>query len=119
MKDLALDLDTHDLSLVNYDLGLVDGLDHVRQNLKIRLLFIFAEWFLDSTQGIRYYDLIAVKNPDMAIVDSIFKATILETLEVISLTEYTSDFDARARQFTMSFTAKTIYGDVTLTIGAP
>jgi hypothetical protein len=119
MKDLLLDVYTHDLTLVNYDLAIVDGIDHVRQHLKIRLLFMFGEWFLDSTQGIRYYDLIAVKNPDMALVDSIIKATILETPEVTGLTEYSSEYDPRARRFSVTFTAKTSSGNITLTIGAP
>jgi len=117
MKDLMLDIDTHDLLLTDGDLGLVDGVDAVRQHLKIRLLFVHSEWFLDGTQGIRVYDFIAIKNPNIDIVDGIIKATIQETPKVIDIAEYSSEYDAAQRKFSVNFLARTADGDVTLNTG--
>jgi hypothetical protein len=119
MRDLLLDIDTHDLEIDNYDLAIVDGADRVKQHLKIRLLFFFNEWYLDGTQGIRYYDFVAVKNPDMAIIDGIIKATIAETPDVLEILEYQSEYDVSLRSLTVTFTANTTYGIIELETGVP
>mgnify|MGYP000366939685 CR=1 FL=1 len=119
MRDLLLDIDTHDLKTDNYDISIVDGADSVKQHLKIRLLFFFNEWFLDGTQGIRYYDFIAVKNPDMAIIDGIIKATIAETPGVLEILEYQSEYNISLRSLTITFAVNTIYGIVGLETGVP
>lgn len=114
MKDLKLDVATHDLVVEDFDLGLVSEIDHVRQHIKTRLLFIYEEWFLDATQGVKYYDLVTVKNPNVPLIDSILKATIRETPDVNEILEYTSDFDASTRRFTVSFKVDTTYGPIIL-----
>lgn len=118
MKDIKLSTSSHDLLIVNYDLVLVDGVDQVLQSIKMRLLFFAEEWFLDTSRGMPYFDTIGTKNPDMAIVDSIFKSTIVETIGVTNLVEYLSDFNKTERKLTISFKVETIYGaSSTITIG--
>lgn len=115
MKDLRLDTPRHDLEITNYDLSFVEDIDRVRQNLRIRLWFFFEEWFLDTTYGVKYYQLILVKNPNLTTVSSALKATILETEDVVSLLEYTQSFDLVTRKLTVTFTVNTTFGTLRLT----
>lgn len=116
MKDLKLDTNIHELVIENYDLVLIDKLEQVQQNIKIRLLFLYNEWFLDTTKGLPYFDNIMVKNPQLSIIDTIIKSTILETDNVIDLLEYQSSFDNAQRLLTVSFKALTAFGETELEI---
>jgi hypothetical protein len=49
--DLKLDKQTHDLVIEGGDLVFVDGAEDVVQSIKIRLLTLAGEWFLDDTIG--------------------------------------------------------------------
>jgi len=120
MIDLALDTVTHDLVVTNYDLQMVDGVDQIVQSVKMRLLTIFDEWFLDSSQGIQYFSVVCTKNPDLSLIDSIMKATIVETTGVNELLMYSSVLDKPNRQLTISFQVNTTYGiSTTISLGVP
>jgi hypothetical protein len=110
MIDLLLDTTTHDLYYANYDLATVEGIDYVRQKLKIRLQFFYGEWFLDNTEGVKLFDNVFVKNPNLRLVASLFKTVILETRGVLSLIEYTQVFDKALRKLTITFRVNTRYG---------
>jgi hypothetical protein len=119
MIDLFLDLVEHDLVVANYDLVLVADADQVRQATKMRLLTIFSEWFLDTRVGIRYFDVVCTKNPDLSLIDSIMKATIIETPGIRELLSYSSEIDRARRTLTISFEANTTYGNINLSLGVP
>lgn len=119
MKDLLLSVETHDLVIEGFDLGFATEIDHVRQHIKTRLLFIYEEWFLDSVQGVKYYELITVKNPNLPLIDSLLKATIRETPDVNEILEYTSSFDRAARRLTVSFKVDTTYGPISISEAVP
>lgn len=120
MIDLKLDTVTHDLVVTAYDLTFVDELDQIVQAIKMRLLTIFDEWFLDSRQGIRYFDIVCTKNPNLSLIDSIMKATIVDTAGVNELVSYTSELDKINRSLSITFQVNTIYGlAVTTTLGVP
>jgi hypothetical protein len=110
LMDLAVDLLTHDLSIENFDLELRQDIDRVRHSLKIRLWFFKAEWFLDTTYGVPFYEDILVKNPNVPNIDNIIKATILDTADVNAILAYTSNFDNATRKLTVTFTVDTTFG---------
>jgi len=112
--DLLLNEDTHDLEVANYDLSIVDGLEQIRQKLSIRLKFFYGEWFLDTTSGAKLYDTVFVKNPNLKLVASMYKATILETPGVKSIMEYNQTYSASTRSLSVSFKVNTIYGELTV-----
>lgn len=114
--DLKLDTDYHDLDIVNYDLALVDGIDQVRQKLEARLQFFFGEWFLDNTQGVKLYETVFVKNPDLGLIASTFKSAILETRDVRNIIEYDQVYDPKLRKLEISFKVDTSYGIVETTV---
>ena len=115
MKDLKLDVERHDLLVEDFDLSLVTDLERVRQNLNIRLWFFFREWFLDGTAGVRFYEYIMLKNPNLVTVASLVKATIIDTKDVFSILEYDQSFDAVSRKLTVNFTVNTTFGQLTFT----
>lgn len=106
MIDLTLDLTRHDLKIENYDLSLITGVDRVKQTLKTRLWFFKGEWFLDTSAGLDYYGYINVKNPNLDIVASVIKATILDTKGVEELLEYSQEYDSQARSLEVNFSVK-------------
>ena len=121
MKDIALvndptAADNHDLLIENYDLQFVDQLDAVQQNLTIRMQFFWSEWFLDTGAGIKFYDFVFIKNPDMTTISSIMKATILETPNVNEIIEYSQDYNAEQRKLVITYKVNTTFGLLTDTV---
>jgi len=112
--DLRLDYDTHDLVIMQYDLKLQTGTDLMRQRLKQSLLFFMGEWYLDTTDGVPYYQEILKKGPDQITVESVLKAAIVETPEVIKLLSFSPEYDNARRLYSLSFSVSTVYGNVTL-----
>ena len=100
----------HDLDISNYDLQLVSGIDQVRQKIECRLQFFFGEWFLDNTQGVKLYETVFVKNPNLSLIASTFRAAILETKDVKSIIEYNQEYDPKLRKLEVSFKVNTKYG---------
>lgn len=85
--DLKLD-SSHDLAIENFDLVLVSGVDQVIQKIGIRLKFFLGEWFLDISVGLPYYSNVLKKDFDVGLLESSFKAQILGTPGVDSLSEF-------------------------------
>lgn len=112
MKDLKLNTSTHDIAIEDSDLQLVDLLDFYAQKVKIVLWFFLAEWFLDTTQGINYFGQVFKKNPNLTLIDSLFKIAILEIDGFIELLEYDSDFDIPLRKLEVNFRADTDAGEL-------
>lgn len=104
---------THDLCNEYFELMLIDGVDQVRQKIKIRLQFFLGEWYLDTTVGTRYYEDVLVKNPPLSKLQSLFKAVIAETPGVTALTAFDLVFDVKNRSASITFTAQTLYGTLT------
>jgi hypothetical protein len=114
MIDEALDTTTHDMTYDGVNQSVVSDRDQVKQNIKIRLLLIQGEWFLNSQIGLPLFSKILVKNPDFSAIDVMIKATIVDTPEVTGLIAYSSMFNKTARRLSVSFQASTIYGNVTI-----
>ena len=106
MTDIALDLDTGDIDLVDGSVYLTTGIESVRQSLIQRIRLFRGEWFLDLSEGVPYYEDILKKKPDIYVVDAAFKATILETPGVIELVEYELDYSKVDRTLSLSFKAR-------------
>lgn len=79
----------------------VRGVEAIRLRILARLRFFKREWFLDLRQGMPYYEAVFVKNPDIGLVQSIFRRAILSTPGVLSIARMTTNFDRLARVFTI------------------
>ena len=59
--DLALDAKTHDIVVTaDSDVFFIDNAERVAQQIKIQLLTMLGEWFLDITHGVPYLEYILV-----------------------------------------------------------
>ncbi len=106
MANLLLTL-AGDLDFSNGGLQIVEGPDEIAQKLFTRLQFFLGEWFLDQRQGIPYYEKILIKNPDLVIIQAIFREAILETPGVTSLLDVIqTDLETATRKLSVRFAAQ-------------
>ncbi len=110
MADLRLNANL-DLDLTDDRLSIVEGADAVAQKVGIRLRFFRGEWLLDTRIGLPYYQEVFVKNPDLTIVNSLFRRAILTTPGITELTSYDLDIDPRTRVARLSFQARADNGE--------
>ena len=110
MKDIQLDHLNHDLDIQSNDLVMVEGIDDIVQNVKIRLWFFYAEWFLNTGIGMPYFTDILVKIPNLANIEAIVKREILNSYGVNEITKFKLTFDRATRKATIDFQINTIYG---------
>jgi hypothetical protein len=115
MIDIKLDSTSHDTVIVNHDLTLITDLDALVQSIKIRLKTFFAEWILDTRIGVRYFEDILVKNPNLTQVEALLKSEILNTPNVNSLLSFASNYDPVARTLSVSFSCDSVFGPITMT----
>ena len=125
MSDLAITLQA---SAINPDIGdleldptgseilLTDDASQptgraVMQDVFIRLRFFFGEWFLDTTQGIPYFRYVFVVNPDLRLVESIFRRVIIGTPGIASLDKFSLVFDRPNRALFPSFAGRMTSGE--------
>jgi len=108
--DIKLDRDTHDLVVEGYDLTLNTNLELERQRLKQSLLFFFGEWFLNTTEGVPYYQDVHIKAPDQVTLESVFKTKILETPGVNKLEKFQLEYDNIERALSLVFEVDTDFG---------
>lgn len=106
--DILLDADG-DLDMTDGDLKMEVS---IAQSISIRLKYFSGEWFLDTTKGLPYFDLIYVKNPNLTHVSSIFRQCILQTPGVTSLDKFEVSFNVATRSFTVEFAAQTSQGEI-------
>lgn len=91
MNDFELDATTHDLVFSDGDLVLLNNTSLVAaQALKINLLTLKGEWFLDSTLGIPYLQTIFKKGITQNYADTIFQVAIKDSYNISSIYEFES-----------------------------
>lgn len=110
MADLALD-NNLDLGLTGDRLSLVEGADAIAQKVGIRLRFIRGEWFLDERIGLPYYTDVLVKNPDLTVVQSLFRRAIASTPGILEIVRFSLTVDAARRVARVEFQARADNGD--------
>jgi hypothetical protein len=115
LVDLKLDTTSGDLALENYDLVLVAGVERIAQQILIRLKTFRGECSLDTQAGIPWREQIFVKHPDMPTIEALLKAEVLAVQGVTNITEFSSQVAPATRTWTVSLTAESAEGLVTIT----
>ncbi len=100
-----------DLDITSGELTMLDGTDAIAQHLSIRLKMFKGEWFLNTDEGMPYYENILVKNPKIAVVVSLFKKAIQSTPGVAELLSIEPDYDPDTRTLSLDFAARTTEGE--------
>lgn len=90
---LGLDPVTHDLHLDGDHLAMVFDAEAVGQLCKQRLKAYEAEWFLDQSVGVPWFQRVFVRPVNEVVTESIIKRTILRTLGVTDLLAFEMSID--------------------------
>lgn len=106
MVDILLDTTTYDLKLVGRDIGLVRGVDLVRQRLKQVLLSKVGEWFLNAEHGLPWHEIIFAKGTPETVIRSLLIRAITGTAGVQELQAFDLLINPSTREATINFTVK-------------
>lgn len=95
------------------------GLDGVVQGVRVRMLLVKGEWFLDQSKGVPYLerDLVTASeallgqrfNETKAL--AAFRTPILATPGVLSIAKLAVAFTAATRTLAVTWRARTVFGD--------
>lgn len=98
MTDIYLD-ENHDITLLNGDLRLTSSdKEDLTQRVSIALQFLLEEWFLDTTRGVPYTQIIfEAGKSDLETVYSIIRDQIQAIEGVSEITQLDINFDGDSR----------------------
>jgi hypothetical protein len=113
MANLALDKTTNDLIKPSQGQSRVSEGRYTVQQCRSRLQVWLGEWQLDQTQGWLGYDDYG-KNIDLFDIETRARQTILGTVGVQAIESMEVLYNNR--KLTITFTAKTIYGEISTTV---
>jgi hypothetical protein len=117
MADLFLNPTTGDLDVTDNALRVSEeGSESIAQRLKIRLRFFFTEWVLDRSKGTKWFEIVLKKGVDKFAADSEIRRVVLETPEIKTIENWTSNINSRTREYDVRFDVKTTEGE-TLSFG--
>jgi len=105
---------TGDIIIENGDLQLVAGVEELQQRLLTRLRWFYGEYQFDVTLGVRYFEDILVKNPNLPNIEVLLKNMIAETDGVNKITSFQFSYDPVRRSASVSFDVESIYGTIEL-----
>lgn len=115
MKDFKLVNNENNLETRNFGLDLTQNdMEYTLQKIRIVLGFIFGEWYLNTNIGIPYLEVIFIKNPDIDLIEDLFKAEILGISTVSEIVSFVLEADEQ-RQLLFAFTVR-LTNDELLTI---
>ncbi len=120
-QDLKSDPVTNDIMIVNGDLVLVSGIEELQQRLLTRLRWFYGEYPFNTSLGVRYFEDILVKNPNLPNVETLLKNVIAETEGVNKITSFQISYDPAKRTASINFAVDSVYGTITqnnLSLGA-
>lgn len=98
---------------VNGDIQFIDGAERVRQELEFALSLWRGEWFLDPDAGTPYYNNILGKGMTPQGASAAIRQQIMAVEGVRAITDFSYEFDRKARKLTVNFECATDYGIVT------
>lgn len=101
----------NDIFVSNGNLATVSAIDQITQDVSTRLQTFLGEYFADVTYGLDFSPVFN-KPLDTSLFDTLVKKIIAGTLGVASITNYQSVIDTRARNYSITFSATAINGDL-------
>lgn len=110
-KNLKLDEVSHDI-IIGRGAVRVTGAAQVAQLVKCRLLTILGEWDQNVNLGLPWFDAIFTKQVRAADIQAAVANIIRGTSGVRQLIDLSIDPDYRTRELGITFTAISIYGDI-------
>lgn len=102
------------IAFVNGILVELTGADALAQRLENRLKLWLGEWFLDTSIGVDWLDILESKPTDTDEIERILREEILKDAAVTEIVDFSVVFDNTNRRATITFSAN---GDVGLVQG--
>lgn len=122
MADISLDFNAlsnsyQDFLVSNNDLVMTDdlqtgGTDPVLQDIIQNIKWIAAEWFLDISRGVPWFQAIFIKNPDRDVINQLLFNVISGTPGVVAVTSYSFTPNFASRSFAVKFSAQKSSGTI-------
>ncbi|MBD2796048.1 hypothetical protein ID856_05775 [Xenorhabdus sp. 18] len=82
----------------------------IAQSVQTRLLSLYNDWFLDPEHGVKWFDYLQ-KNPNLMVMESELKSTVLNTLGVQEITYFDIKIDTDSRKSLIEVAYIDIYGN--------
>ena len=95
------------------------GAFEIAQTVKTRLALFVGEYFRDTTQGTPWFQQILGKVANPELRDSAIKRIIIQTLGVIGISSFETEFERSGRLFTVTVSIITQFGQEQITISEP
>jgi hypothetical protein len=74
------------------------------QKLTNRFQFFLGEWFVDTRQGVPYFQQVFLKNPNLSAIGQMFRRILLQTPGVASVVSADLSLISQTRTLTATFT---------------
>lgn len=101
-----------DIDIGGNKFSLTSGSNEVRQRLKQNLQTFLGEFFLDTTIGVPYFQVVFDKSSPPGLVADVFKDAILKTAGVVELIRFNDlDLDSGTRVLTVDFDYRDEFSD--------
>ena len=92
----------------------VDGLEATRQRVLQHLRFTLGEWFLDSDQGIPYFDGLFAGGSSPEFAAQLIAAEVLGVEDVTDVGIVRIDLDSATRRLRLELRVDTVHGQTTI-----
>jgi hypothetical protein len=108
IRDIALDINGDWLigpSPSGIDIQMIGDAPALQQAITIALKSFAGEWFLNLADGVPYWQDVFIKNPNPALIQSIFRAQILGVDGVTAVTSLTASLNYATRAVSIAWAA--------------
>lgn len=105
MATFALDVVSGDLSFSNGRAVIISGAAEKAQKIKNRLSLFLGEWFIDTRVGMPWYQTVLVKNPNLQIIQQLFRSVILGVEGIAYVEAVEVIYDPALRTLSYTFAA--------------
>lgn len=95
-----------DLALESGTTVPINGAEYARQRVDADLSLYLGEWFLDTREGVPYRRDVLIKNPNQAVVRSMFRSVILKVPGIVDVSRLDVVLDTSARKMTVDWEAQ-------------
>lgn len=86
--------------------------EEIAQTINTRLKLFLGEYFRNTQDGTAWYQSVLGKGSTLTNKDSVIKRRIVQTDNVTRLLTYNSEYDQDTRQYTVTGSVLTPYGEV-------
>jgi hypothetical protein len=117
-RDILLD-SAGNRVIVNGDYAFAEDQQAVKQGIECEVSLIRGEYWLDTSRGVRWLDVILVRAPKPILVKSELSSAIARVADVTSVSSAGYSVDPATRKGSATFNATTSAGDVDGSVAAP